>query len=352
MLLTTLSALLGSLSATTSAPPPTPSGGQGLNVTPAYIPMSDFDFQSLNLALNQEFLEFELFHRGLAQFTPAEFEAVGINVEDQFFIEYMADQENGHAIMLSNILQGAGAKSCTYNLTFTNVASFGEAGVFGFLEHLDSRAASQLLLQSIATEGRQQMGFRQLLGLFPMPTFFMPAFTQSMQWTLMAPFISACPASNPRIAFQNFPALTILNNPDAETLNNSTVVGENNLAALSHNRTTPLSFPGRQVDFSWELPGRIVGPNNSFTTTTTAGQPRFALWISQLNITYTPLENLNGTTATTIQPDTTVFGDGTASTFNGTMFIAITDLDLFVTPFNFSSVNPHIVAGPAVYQAG
>lgn len=31
-------------------------------------------------------------------------------------------------------------------------------------------------------------------------------------------------------------------------------------------------------------------------------------------------------------------------------YIAITDSDLFVTPFNLSEINAHIVAGPALYQ--
>lgn len=35
-----------------------------------------------------------------------------------------------------------------------------------------------------------------------------------------------------------------------------------------------------------------------------------------------------------------------------TRFVAITDIDLFVTPFNLSQLNAHIVAGPALYQAG
>ncbi|EEB97592.1 hypothetical protein MPER_03056 [Moniliophthora perniciosa FA553] len=34
--------------ASTAPPPFTPSGGIGLNVTPVYAPMSDFDFQSIN----------------------------------------------------------------------------------------------------------------------------------------------------------------------------------------------------------------------------------------------------------------------------------------------------------------
>ena len=83
------------------------------------------------------------------------------------------------------------------------------------------------------------------------------------------------------------------------------------------------------------------------------------------------LENIVNQTATTIQPNGTVFGNGSSPIVNATMhvlppfvdrpkllmsmlkrFIAITDEDIFVTPFNISMINAHIVAGPAVYQAG
>ena len=97
--------------------------------------------------------------------------------------------------------------SQTYILS--KLTRFGESGVYGFLEHLDSRAAATLLLDSITTEARQQMIFRQFEGLFPMPVWFETGISQSMAWTLLAPYIVTCPASNPRIAWQNFPALNI-----------------------------------------------------------------------------------------------------------------------------------------------
>ena len=37
---------------------------------------------------------------------------------------------------------------------------------------------------------------------------------------------------------------------------------------------------------------------------------------------------------------------------NGTMFVMLVDTDLFVTPYNMSLLNDHVVAGPAVYQSG
>jgi hypothetical protein len=175
--------------------------------------------------------------------------------------------------------------------------------VYGFLEHVDSREAATILLQSITTEARQQMIFRQFDGLFLMPVWFQVGVPQSWAWTLLAPYISWCPANQTRLAWQNFPALHILNQPNPARLNGSTAWNEtiswgtnplnstavpareacfnatdksNDCApAITNNRITPLSWPGRVVHLEWEQPGKLVGPNNSYVTSTTAGDPRF-----------------------------------------------------------------------------
>ena len=46
-----------------------------------------------------------------------------------------------------------------------------------------------------------------------------------------------------------------------------------------------------------------------------------------------------------------IFDEGDPA-INGTMFIALTDADLPFTAFNLSMVNPHVAAGPFLYQAG
>lgn len=66
--------------------------------------MSDFDFQSLNLGLHQELIELDLFHYGLAQFSSQDFEDAGLTPSDQYLIEFMADQEVGHATIFENFL--------------------------------------------------------------------------------------------------------------------------------------------------------------------------------------------------------------------------------------------------------
>jgi len=367
--------------------PYTPNGGEGTNGTePVYEMMSDFDYQSIALALYQEWIELDLFHYGLAQFSVADFEALGLNAEDRYLLQFMAEQEVGHATLLTNMLGAEAPVQCTYNYPVNDLQEyidfsqkltrFGESGVYGFLNHLNSRAAGQLLLQSITTEARQQMIFRQFEGLFPMPVWFEVGIPQSWAWTLLAPYISSCPMNQTRLVWQNFPALHILNQPNPARINGSdaynettggytntlstanitasescinATLGENCNPAITHNRTNPLSYPGREVFLSWDSPGQPIGPNNSYVTNTTAGAPQFAMWVNQLNATYTPLYNVTNNTATTFQPNTTTFEGDPA--VNGTVFLALTDLDLYVTPYNLSMVNPHVYA-LALYQAG
>lgn len=370
--------------------PYTPSGGLGTNGSaPVYRVQSDFDYQSLALALYQEYIELDLFHWGLATFTDEEFDAYGINAEDRFLLQFMADQEVGHATVITNMLGPQAPKQCTYNYPVDNVAEFidfnqkltrwGEAGVYGFLPHLNSGPAAQLLLQSITVEARQQLIFRQFGGQFPMPEWHTVGIPQSWAWTLLAPYISSCPADQTRLVWQNFPALHILNQPNAARINGSDVWNEtkgdiaNTLstngipkdelcvnatdelsdcsAAISQNRSIPLSYPGRQVFLKWDEPGRPVGPNNSYITSTNVQVPKFAAWVSQLNVTYSALQNvsLEDRTAYTIQPNVSTWENDPA--INSTMFLALTDADIYVTPYNLTMINPH-VAALAVYQAG
>lgn len=302
----------------------------------------------------------------------------------------MAQQEQGHATLLSNMLGETAVPQCTYNYPFTTVREFidfnialtrwGESGVWGFINHLDSREVGQLLAQSIATEARQQMSFRQLLGMQPFGgNWFEAGIPQSWSWTYLAPYISSCPQNTTRLAWQNFPALHVVNqaNPNRfspndtaayEVVGNRTgdpsistipqnascvnlnVTGYGCGPAISHNRSEPLSFPGKMVNLTWDAPGQAVGPNNSYVTSTTGGMPAFVYWVNQLNATYTPLTLTSNFSGFTYQPAGEVYQGG-AGVVNETTFIALTDVDTYYSPFNLSQVNPHVVA-LGLYKAG
>ncbi|GAA5843017.1 hypothetical protein JCM3766R1_001663 [Sporobolomyces carnicolor] len=325
-----------------------PAGGLLIN-SPTYTTKTNFDFQSLNLALNQEHIELDLFNNGLARFSTQDFEDAGLNADDRFVIEHMAVQEIGHSILISNMLGvDRSAKMCTYQYPYNNVREFvafcqlltrfGEAGVYGFLNQLDSRPAAQLLLQSITTEARQQMVFRQLQGLPAQPEWFETGLPQSYAWTMLSPFIKSCPSNNPRIEWQNFPALNITNQPDS--LQGTPGINSN---------YTLTSGSGRVVTFEWEQPGKVTGYDDLYMTETVAGEPKFAAFIGQLNVSYAPLINVTNNSASAIVPESFVFYDQPQVV--NTVFVSIVDTNLTLTPYNLSMINNHTVAGPTWYFA-
>lgn len=195
----------------------------------------------------------------------------------------------------------------------------------------------------------------------------------------MAPYISSCPANTTRLAWQNFPSLTVLNQPNPAKTNpnlgpdqpgtgsnplNSSGIAASNLCfnatgvssdcdpAISQNRSIPLSYPGRPIHLSWGNVNQTVGPNNSYVTSRSplADAPRYAMFLSQLNATFVPLVNISGNTASVVQPNMSTFAGDPA--VNGTIFLTVTSQNPYVTPFNVSMVLPYVYAGPVLYQSG
>jgi hypothetical protein len=337
---------------------PPPSGGVKVTGVPDYHFDSAFDYESFNLVLAVEHIEYDLFGYGLERWNVSDWEAAGLTADDRSLIAFFQQQEVGHAMLAARLMgrPDLSNNTCTYQypnftgildwLDFNQKATrFGESGVYGFLGHLDDRSTSAALLSAISTEARQQYTFRQLEGLFPVAHWFTPGITQSMTWTLLAPHIKSCKASRPPIKWNNFPALNITNNPVPTAVSNT-------VAHVTGN----LTYPGRTLNLTWETPGKLVGPDLQYVTRSNASEPKFVAWISQLGLNYTRLDNINGTSGTTIQPGGNLWFNGTEykgdPAINGTMFVLVTDANPPISPFNLSAIEPHIVAGPAEYQSG
>ncbi|SCZ90054.1 BZ3500_MvSof-1268-A1-R1_Chr1-3g01747 [Microbotryum saponariae] len=326
---------------TTFSAPFTPAGGL-LSQNPKYRVKSNFDYQSLSVGLHQELIELDLFQDALSRFSVDEWEAAGITAEDRFLIEFMADQEVGHATALTNMVGPERAvKQCIYRYPYKTVQEFilfshlltrwGESGTLGFLPHLDNRNTAQIVLQAITTESRQEMIFRQFQGLFPMPMWFGKLIPLSIY--RRAP------------SFQIFPDLLITNAPN--------LLGHP--PAITRN-TSGVTYPGRVIQFEWEAPGKVTGYDDKYRTATTAGPPKFAAFVSQLNVTYTDLVDIDlaKRTAATKQPGALEFpganGRPGNSQVNETVFVVLTDSKPFLTPGNITLINPHVVAGPALFS--
>ncbi|WPH04757.1 Hypothetical protein R9X50_00765200 [Acrodontium crateriforme] len=148
-----------------------PAGGLGANGSEArYMVESDFNYDSITLGLYKEWIELDLFNNGLAIFLEDEFIAACLTSEDRSLVQSIPQQEQGHATLSSNMLGPTAPSQCKYNYPFSDVREFvefnqiltgwGESGVWGFINHLDSREVGQLMAQSIAIEARQEMIFR------------------------------------------------------------------------------------------------------------------------------------------------------------------------------------------------
>ena len=375
-------------STTVTEPMPyTPAGGLGTNgSTPVYHPLSDFDYESMALALYQEYIELDLFNYGLVRFSQQDFFDAGFTPGDIDLLRFMGQQEIGHATLITNILGANAPLPCNYTYpNFTSVKDYlnfnqeltriGESGVYGFINHLDSRATAQLLLQSISTEARQQMVFRQFTGLSPFGgVWFEPGFTQSQAWAWLSQYITSCPPRNlgaRRLAWQNFPHLNVTNAPSVVPPQNTSDVFPAGITP-AQNRTTPLSPAGRNVTFTYEAPGLATGPNGQYTTATSAGAPAYVAWQSQLNITYSVFYPTSNNSGWTLQPNGTIWPSyynetpyaagvhalagtndpASQGAINGTIILSLVDAAtpaLGLTAFNISYINSHIVAGPALY---
>lgn len=122
----------------------------------------------------------------------------------------------------------------------------------------------------------------------------------------------------------------------------NTTLGYDCSPAIAHNRSEPLTFPGRKIFLEWDEPGKPVGPNNSYITTTTATSAKFLAWVTQMNLTYTPIEETEPGKGWSWQPPNEVYVGMPA--VNETVFVAVTDADPYLTPFNLTLINPHVRA--------
>ncbi|KAF5865564.1 hypothetical protein ETB97_003408 [Aspergillus alliaceus] len=275
--------------------PYTPAGGLGTNGTlPHYMVESDFDFKSIALGVYQEYIELDLLLDGFAPFTDEEFLEAGL--QPAWSRGTIADRVHGGPGDRTRDIAGqhAGrsrAKDVRIRLSV--------------LKH--SREVPNLLSLSITTEARQQMIFRQMSGPNPTDVLVREQMAPVLGMNHTCPIYQLLPGGNDPSRMAELP-----NSPYPEQPEHQPRVPRQDAQRRDEN-----CLYQHAVFFEWEAPSKSVRPNSSYITTTTAGEPKFV-------------------------PEGSVYNsDGI---INGTMAVALTDLDLFVTPFNQTMLNPHIVA--------
>lgn len=180
------------------------------------------DVDILNYALTLEHLEDKFYREGLANYTQADFIKAGL--PDPFYanLQEVSKDETTHVTVLTGALLAAGAvpfAECTYSFPSTDAASFAAlaavlegVGVSAYLGAAASIVDKTYLTVAgsiLTVEARHSSYLRASQRQSPFPQPFDNPLDFDEVYTLAAPFIVSCPASNPTLPVKAFPSLTV-----------------------------------------------------------------------------------------------------------------------------------------------
>ncbi|KAI9710897.1 MAG: hypothetical protein M1820_002332 [Bogoriella megaspora] len=193
------------------------------SAAPTIVKRADIDSTILNYALTLEHLEATFYAEAVKNFTAKHFKEAGFS-QPLFYknLEEIARDEATHVDFLTTAIKAAGytpVQACTYNFgdltakTFAQTASIIEGvGVSAYLG-----AAAQITNKTYLTaagsiltvESRHNAFWRNNLVQSPFPQPFDVPLDFDQVYSLAAPFIVACPSTNPKLPVKAFPTLTV-----------------------------------------------------------------------------------------------------------------------------------------------
>jgi len=180
------------------------------------------DVDILQYALTLEHLEDKFYREGLKNFTWAHFKKAGYSETFYNNLKEVSYDETTHVSFLSQALTAVNATpvaECTYAFGVTDVKSFlatasilegvGVSAYLGaaasIMEKLYLTAAASIL----TVESRHSSYLRAANKQSPFPQAFDAPLTLDQVYTLAAPFIVSCPASNGMLPVKAFPKLAL-----------------------------------------------------------------------------------------------------------------------------------------------
>ncbi|KAG9575209.1 Ferritin/ribonucleotide reductase, partial [Aureobasidium melanogenum] len=187
---------------------------------------SDIDGTILNYALTLEHLEATFYREALANFTAQDFAAAGFNETDFYKnLQMIARDEQTHVDFLTTALKGAGVtpvEECTYDFGNLTPASFlatasiiegvGVSAYLGAAALITNKAYLTAAGSILTVEARHDAFIRGNIDESPFPQPFDVPLDFDQVYSLAAPFIKSCPASNPMLPVKAFPTLSVAKN--------------------------------------------------------------------------------------------------------------------------------------------
>ncbi|EPT03250.1 hypothetical protein FOMPIDRAFT_129804 [Fomitopsis schrenkii] len=174
----------------------------------------------MQYALSLEHIEHAFYVQGLAQYDAQAFADAGYEPWVRGRFAQIREHERTHVDFLTGQLGDAAPAPCDYSYPYTDVQSWvslsqtleqvGAAAYMGAAIFVESKAVLAASLAISHIEARQAGWVNSAIqkqqpwdGDFETPLHF------SGVWSLAAGFITSCPATNPELPVQTFPALTI-----------------------------------------------------------------------------------------------------------------------------------------------
>ncbi|TAQ85270.1 hypothetical protein B7494_g6402 [Chlorociboria aeruginascens] len=191
-------------------------------------------------ALTLEFLETAFYQQGFAQFSDADFTALGLSETDLTNLKSIGQTEQVHVTTLLSAIAGAGTQPvapCTYNFGFTDAAgmvatasilenvgvsayvsipyyTYRKANITRYLGAaplVTSAAILSVAAQIVTVESRHQTFIRTASKVAAVPSAFDTPLGIRNVFTLAAGFISSCPTGS-NLAITPFSSLSMASN--------------------------------------------------------------------------------------------------------------------------------------------
>ena len=289
-------------------------GAQAAPLEKRQAALTDADI--LQFALVLEHLENTFYTSGLNAMPESEFLAAGFSSEYYNNLKYIAHDEEQHVALQTSALTAAGASpvaACEYNFPYTDPKSFvGLASIFesvGSAAYLGAApaiktaayltvAGSILVTESIHT-AIQRLALNQVAAASPYGSYLDP----NSVYTLVAPFIKSCPASNAPLPFMAFPAL-------------AAVQGIPTAPGIPFEFTTTASVPsGSFVTFVngltiMSMPATVNGNTVTATVPEAIGGVTYAILTNTNTTAIMDSQVIAGPAIIEVTPDSPTFGYG------------------------------------------
>ncbi|MCJ1477630.1 hypothetical protein MMC13_006303 [Lambiella insularis] len=176
----------------------------------------------LNYALTLEHLEDTFYRQGLANYSQAQFAAAGFDQTFYSNLKEISADETTHVAFLTAGLKAAGATpvaECVYDFGVSDPKSFvalasvlegvGVSAYLGAAADIMSKTYLTDAASILTVEARHSSYIRASLSESPFPSPFDTPLDFDEVYTLAAPFIVSCPASNPTLPVKAFPSLAL-----------------------------------------------------------------------------------------------------------------------------------------------